>query len=98
MDRKPEGVSTIPSDHDQFSSQTSFAVREGERWRRMRATELESLPIGTIVMINVANGEYVTAATRLSAIDKFHDRFGRNTTLAYSFEVGRPVFVGGGIA
>jgi hypothetical protein len=84
--------------HERFSRQTAFAAAEGRRWAEQKAAELGLLPAGTVVMFNVANGAYVTGATRLEAMDKFHQAFGRNATLGYSLEVGRPAFVGGGIA
>ena len=82
---------------ERFRAHTSFAVQEGKRWRQEKAAEFAALSAGTVVMINVVNGEYVTAAGRLEAMDKFHQAFGKGTTLAYSFEVDRPVFIGGGI-
>ena len=85
-------------DQERFEAQTEFAVREGERWRQQKRAELEGLSVGTVVMINVISGEYITAPSRIEAMDRFDQRFGRKTTLGYSFEVGRPVFIGGGIA
>ena len=87
-----------PHNIDRFRAQNAFAVQEGERWRQEKAAELEALPAGTVVVINVVNGKYVTASSDLEAMDKFHQTFGKGTTLSYSFEVGRPVFIGGGIA
>ena len=84
-------------DHDRSRAQTEFAVAQGKRWRETKAAELDALPVGTVVMFNVVNGEYVIASDRLEAIDKFHQKYGRGVTVGYSFEVGRPVFVGGGI-
>lgn len=85
------------NEHERFRAQTAFAVQEGKRWRDEKASEFTVLPAGTVVMINVVNGSYVTAGNRLAAIDKFQQQFGNGTTLAYSFEVDRPVFIGGGI-
>ena len=81
-----------------MQAQTAFAVQEGKRWRAEKASELESLPVGTVLVFNVVNGQYVTGSNRLEAMKSFHQTFGEGTTLAYSFEVGRPVFIGGGIA
>jgi hypothetical protein len=78
-------------------SETEFAVNQGKRWRAMKSAELAGLPDGKVVMFNVINGEYVLADDRLEALDKFHQKYGRGVTLGYSFEVGRPTFVGGGI-
>ena len=87
-------------DHDdqRLRSQTAFAVQEGKRWREEKATELAALPSGTVVVFNVINGQYVTAANRIDALKQFHQRFGEGVTLAFSFEIDRPVFIGGGIA
>jgi hypothetical protein len=83
--------------HDRRRAQTDFAVAQGTRWREAKAAEIDALPVGTVVMFNVISGEYVTAMDRLEAMDKFDQRFGRGVTLGFSFEIGRPVFVGGGI-
>ena len=84
-------------ERERFRNQTAFSAAEGQRWADEKAAEFEALPMGTIVMINVVNGEYVTADDRLQAIDKFHQKFGRHTTLSFSFEIGRPVIIGGGL-
>lgn len=84
-------------DEERFEAQTEFAVREGERWRQQKRAELEGLSVGTVVMFNVISGEYVTAPNRLAAMDLFDQKFGARNTLGFSFEVGRPVFIGGGI-
>ena len=85
-------------ERERWRAHTHFAVEQGKRWRLEKADELAALPFGTVVMINVVNGMYVTAKNRLEAMDKFDQTFGKNTTIGYSFEVGRPTFIGGGIA
>jgi len=85
-------------EYERMRTHTAFAVEQGKRWREEKAAELAGLPAGTVVMINVVNGRYVTAPNRLEAMAKFHQLFGENNTLAFSFEVDRPVIIGGGIA
>lgn len=68
------------------------------RKRQEKATEFDALPVGTVVMINGVNGCYVIGSDDLEAMDKFDQILGKGTTLAFSFTVGRPVFIGGGIA
>jgi hypothetical protein len=82
----------------EFRASTTAVAAAGKAWAARKAAEFAALPFGTVVMIDIASGDYVTAADRLAAADRFHARFGRATTQGYSFEVGRPVFIGGGIA
>jgi hypothetical protein len=84
-------------EYERMRAQTAFAVQQGERWRQELAAEFAGLTDGTVVMINVVNGRYVTAASRIEAMNKFDQLFGKGTTLGFSFEVGRLVFIGGGI-
>jgi len=85
-------------EYERRRAATMFAAEQGRRWREEKADEFATLPDGTVVMINVVNGSYVTAASDLEAMAKFDQMFGTGTTLAYSFTVGRPIFIGGGIA
>ena len=86
------------NEYERRRAATAFAGEQGKRWQEEKAAEFAALPVGTVVMINVVNGSYVTASNRIEAMDKFDQTFGKHTTLAFSFEVGRPVFIGGGIA
>jgi hypothetical protein len=86
------------SDQQRLRSQNAFASQEGKRWCEDKRAEFAALKAGTVVALNVVNGSYVTAASDLEAMDRFQQTFGKGTTLAYVFEVGRPVFIGGGIA
>ena len=83
--------------HERSRALTNFAVEQGERWRQEKAAEFDAIPVGTVVMINVVNGKYVTAGDRIEAMDKFDQSFGQGVTIGYTFEVGRPTFIGGGI-
>ena len=72
--------------------------RKGIRWRAEKSAELAAPPVGTVAVFNVDIGQYVTATSRIDAMKNFHQTFGAGTILAYSFEVGRLVFIVGGIA
>lgn len=77
-------------------ARSEFVANEGDYWLNRLAPELEKLPDGTALVINVVNGEYVTAPTRLEAMDKFDQKFGVNTTFGFLHQIGRPIFIGGG--
>jgi hypothetical protein len=72
------------------------AVRQGKAWVQKLASELGGLPKGTVVVINCATGEYVTADSRLAGLRMFQDRFG--DIPGYLYEIGGGLFIGGGIA
>lgn len=95
---EPAKTSSITAlQHERSRALTNFAVEQGERWRQEKAAELDGLPVGTVVMINVANGEYITARNDIEAMDAFDQEFGKGVTIGYTYEVGRPTFIGGGI-
>jgi hypothetical protein len=77
-------------------ARNEFVSNEGDYWLNRLAPELAKLPDGTALMINVVNGEYVTAPTRLEAMDKFDQKFGVNVTFGFLHQIGRPIFIGGG--
>ena len=89
-------MSTI-QDPEHLKARASFIGEEGERWRRHHADALSKLPEGTTVIINVVTGDYVTGSDWHAARDAFEQRFGVGKTLSWSYTVGRPLFVGGGI-
>jgi hypothetical protein len=72
------------------------AGKAGNRWLQHWEQEIATLAETTVIAINVESGEYITAPTRLDAMDRFEERFGK-TTVGFMHEIGRPVFVGGGI-
>jgi hypothetical protein len=78
-------------------ARSEFVGNEGDYWLQKLETELAKLPLYTVVVINVANGEFVTAGSRLEAMDKFDQRYGENTTFGFVHEIGRPVLIGGGV-
>lgn len=85
------------NDYAVWKAETEYSAHEGERWRALKAGELNALPDGTAVLINVATGEFVTGRSPQDARQNYHKTFGQTVNLAYSFTVGRPTFVGGGL-
>ena len=70
---------------------------EGQRWRKRYEEEFSKLPPGTSVIIDIATGTYVTGPDWHVARDTFEQRFGPLERMSYSFDVERPIFVGGGV-
>ena len=68
----------------------------GKLWLEQKRAEIDALPVGTVVIFNVATGEYVTGLDYLVASDDFHRTFGEEMP-GFVHRVGRPVFVGGGL-
>ena len=89
-------VSTPVLEPEQSRARAAFVCDEGDYWMKRLEPELAKLPDGTALVINIANGEYVTAPSRLEAMDKFDQKFGVNTTFGYIHQIGRPIFIGGG--
>ena len=74
-----------------------FAHEQGEYWMKVHAEDLAKLADGTAVVINDVSGDYVTGDDWLSARNAYEQRFGKGNTISWSFEVNRPIFVGGGL-
>ena len=70
---------------------------DGERWKQHHATALSQLAPATSVIIDIATGDYVTGSDWHAARRAFIDRFGDVDRPRYSFDVDRPIFVGGGL-
>jgi hypothetical protein len=68
----------------------------GDLWLKRLEPELAQLAETTVVVINLETGEYITAATRLGGLDRFEERFGKSAP-GFMHEIGRPVFIGGGV-
>jgi hypothetical protein len=65
-------------------------------WSAKNRALLDSLPRGTAVAVNMANGEYITAPNGLIAMDLFEARYGTGVW-AWVHEVGVPITIGGGL-
>ena len=87
----------IVDDPEIRRERSEFAHRQGEYWTKVHAEALSKLPDGTAVVINVVTGDIVTGHDWLAARTAFEQRFGKGTTISWSFVVGRPYFVGGGL-
>ena len=75
--------------------EAELAGRQGEAWLEKLAPQLERLPQGTVLVINCATGEYVTATNQLDALHEFQRRFGN--VRSWMHEIGGRIFIGGGI-
>ena len=58
---------------------------------------LDALPSGTAVIIDIGTGAFVTGSTPEEADAAFRRQFGLEERPSYSFEIGRPIFIGGGL-
>ena len=97
MSETKNGRQLDDSEMQRNRTRVAFVGDEGRYWLKKLEPELAKLPIGTAVVINIVNGEYVTAPTRLGAMDLFDQKFGTDTTFGFVHEIGRPVYVGGGV-
>jgi hypothetical protein len=84
------------SSANQVASEVDAISDAGDRWLARLEPELSQLTETTVVVINIETGEYVIAATRLGGLDRFEERFGKSTP-GFMHEIGRPVFIGGGV-
>jgi len=84
------------ADLEQARALSASAAEQGQLWIARKSAEIEALPTGTVVIIDVATGEYVTGKTWLEANPIFDERFGSNT-LGFVHRVRSPTFIGGGI-
>jgi hypothetical protein len=88
---------TETADPEDRESRLAMIAAEGERWRTLHGTALSALAPGTSVIIDITTGEYVTAADWHAARRAFADRFGDVGRPRFSFDVDRPIFIGGGL-
>lgn len=66
-----------------------------EAWLLEHAKLLDGLVTGTVIAIRFPDGDYVTAADGLAAMDAFQKRFGTNAR-GWVHHVRDPIIVGGG--
>jgi len=69
--------------------------RRAETWLTNHTDAVSKLAIGTILIINVATGEYVAAPSEDQAEAEFQGKFGRRVR-GFVHRVGRPTTIGGG--
>ena len=68
----------------------------GRIWVEKKRAELDALPTGTVVVIEVETGDYVTGKTGLEAHHRFSERFGEPAP-GFVYRVRDMTFIGGGI-
>ena len=83
-------------DLDQARARSEFSCEQGQLWIEKKKAEIDAIPRGTVVVIDIVTGEYVTAKTWLEAHPLFVQRFG-SSALGFVHHVGERTFVGGGI-
>ncbi len=83
-------------DLEQARARTAFTAEQGQIWVKRKETELEALPTGTVVIIDIATGDYVTGKNFLEANPIFDQRFG-SSALGFVHRVRDRTFIGGGI-
>jgi hypothetical protein len=81
---------------DRARARTEFTCVQGRLLLEEKRAEIEALPKGTVVIIDIATGEYVTGKTFLEANPIFNQRFG-SSALGFTHYVGERTFIGGGI-
>ena len=84
-------------DRDHAQARLDFVAAEGRRWQKVHAEAFAQLAPGTTVIIDIATGEYVSAEDWHEAEQAFEQRFGKIERLSYTFDVDRPLFIGGGL-
>jgi hypothetical protein len=84
------------TDLDQARARSNFACEQGEIWVAKKKDELDVLPTGTVVLIDIVTGEYVAGKTFLEVKPAFKQRFG-SSALGFVYRVRDRSFIGGGI-
>ena len=87
----------LVDDPEVREQRAEFAQKQGEYWTKVHADAFAQLPAGTMIIINVITGEYITGSDRCATRDVYDQRFGKGKTISWSFEKDRPIVVGGGL-
>lgn len=85
----------IVLDHDPEQARIDKIGHEAERWLAVHEDAFSAMERGTTVVIDMASGDYVSAADWHDAQELFDRRFGEGVP-SFTFTVGEPTFVGGG--
>jgi hypothetical protein len=80
----------------QARARAAFTSEQGQLWLEKKQAEIAALAKGTVVVIDIVTGDYVTGKTWLEAHPAFTQRFG-SSALGFTHHVGERTFVGGGI-
>ncbi len=84
------------ADLDLSRALSKFACEQGEIWVAKKKIELDALPTGTVVLIDIATGDYVAGKTFLEVNPLFTQRFG-SSALGFVYRVRDRTFIGGGV-
>jgi hypothetical protein len=84
------------TDLDQARARSKFACEQGEIWVEKKKAELDALPTSTVVLIDIATGDYVAGKSFLEVNPIFTQRFG-SSALGFVYRVRDRSFIGGGI-
>jgi hypothetical protein len=84
------------ADLEQARARSEFTAEQGQIWVKRLQAELSVLPKGTVVIIDIATGQYVAAKTWLEADPIFDQRFG-TSALGFVHRIGERTFIGGGL-
>ena len=69
-----------------------------DAWLRAFDLWLTSLPTGKVVVVDLLTGDFVTAWSRIEALDAFEKEFGSGRTVGWLHEIGGGAVLGGGLA
>jgi hypothetical protein len=86
----------LEADLRQARARSAFTAEQGKIWVARKQALFDALPKGTVVIIDIATGGYVTGATYLDATPLFNQRFG-SSALGFVHRIGERTFIGGGI-
>jgi hypothetical protein len=75
---------------------TGTNAEQGLLWVEAKQAELDALPTGTVVVIEIATGNYVTGMAGLEAHTRFTERFGEAAP-GFVYRVRDITFIGGGL-
>lgn len=89
---RKSSVPTVEPNADRDTSLAEF----GKAWLARHADVVAGTAVGTVIAVRFPDGAYVTAATGLSAIDAFEERFGKDAR-GWMHEVGVPISLGCGL-
>lgn len=90
-------MTTITEEELSRSRARSEAIATaGECWLEKKRGEIDQLAVGTVIIIDVDTGEYVTAANRIEAMNEYDRRIGSERP-GFIHQVGRRIFLGGGL-
>ena len=83
-------------DRARWRARNEAIAQEGERWIAAKAAEFAGLATGTVVIVDIETGAYVTGATHVDAMHTYDRTIGPDKA-GFVYEVGRRTFIGGGL-